>query len=386
MELVCPICGYKFETEQKKCPNCGSQLDKLLEVLRKQQLSEYSSGLNTEDLEELFEFEPSGTGYAIREYLGFENRVFVPSRYKGRAVNAIAPNAFEGADIEEINMPLSVREIGANAFSGCFKLKNARLSERCRKIGEYAFSDCTALEYIYIPDSVKEIANHTFSGCISLKRIKLPQGLEHIEEYVFENCRSLDSFMLPEHIKTIGSYAFINCYGLTKIKFNQGLFSIGDFAFSGCTGLKKALLPESLVKLGNDVFYEARSLTHLYIGESLAELSGRSFYGADSLNKFKVNPKNKTYKTDGNCILDIANVIVVGTPYTSIPTDAVGIQTWAFCGYTFNNPLFIPSTVRSIEGEAFFNNKVLFIECEEVSQPARWAYNWIVGEGEVKWG
>lgn len=386
MKLICPICGNNFDTEQGKCPNCGRQLDKLLEVLRKQQRSEESLGLSTHELEELFEFEQNGTGYAIREYLGLENKVYVPSRYRGRAVNAIAPNAFEGSDIEEVIMPISVREIGNNAFNGCFKLKSVVISERCREIGEYAFCDCTSLETLFITDSVKEIGNHAFSGCVSLKKVRLPKGLEYIEEYLFENCKNLDCIALPESVKSIGSYAFLNCYALSKIKYNEGLLSIGDFAFSGCNKLTKALLPESLVKIGNEAFYDAKELTHLYIGENLAELSGRSFYGADKLSRFKVNPNNKTYRTEGNCILDIGNVIVLGTPHTVIPLDAVGIQSWAFCGYIFTEPLFIPSTVRSVEKEGFFNNKQLCIDCGHRNKPSRWAYNWLVGIGDVNWG
>ncbi len=386
MKLICPMCGTDFDTEQGKCPNCGSQLDTLLDVLRKQRRSQELIGLSTREIEDLFEFEASGSGYAVREYLGLENRVYIPSRYKGRSVNAIAPNAFEGADIEEVIMPISIREIGTNAFNGCFKLKSVTISERCREVGNHAFCDCTSLETLFIPDSVKEIGNHAFSGCISLKRIKLPKALEYIGEYLFENCKSLECLSLPESVKNIGSYAFLNCYGLKKFKFNEGLMSIGDFAFSGCLGIKKVLLPESLVKIGNDAFYEAKGLTHLYIGENLTELSGRSFYGADNLGRFKVNPANKTYRTDGNCILDIGNVLVLGTPHTVISTDAVGIQSWAFCGYTFNEPLFIPNSIIRIERESFLNNKKLCVLCEAQERPIRWEYDWLVGEGDVFWG
>lgn len=387
MKIFCPICGNRFETNQGKCPICGSELDKILEVLKRQQRVESAcSSLKTDEIEELFELEPNGTGYAIREYLGLENKVYIPSRYRGKAVNRISQNAFEGADIEEVVMPISVREIGASAFNGCFKLKTIRLSEMCRSIGEYAFCDCTSLENIYLPDSVKEIDNHAFSGCINLKRVKLPSGLEYVNEYLFENCQNLDCLALPMKTKTIGSYAFLNCYALSKFKFSKDLTSIGDFAFSGCIGLKKVILPDNLVKLGNDAFYDAKGITHLYIGDSLAELSGRSFYGADNLQKFKVSPNNKTYKTEGNCILDVGNVLILGTPYSIIPSNVVGIQREAFCGYNFTSPLLIPDSVRSVEGEAFFNNNGLLIEAEAGEKPNKWAYNWLVGEGDVKWG
>ena len=73
-------------------------------------------------------------------------------------VERIGNHWFCEAEIERITIPASVREIGADAFFECKKLKDVIFEEgsRLEKIGQNCFYS-TRIERIVIPKGVTEI-------------------------------------------------------------------------------------------------------------------------------------------------------------------------------------------------------------------------------------
>ena len=107
---------------------------------------------------------------------------------------------------------LNVTTIGAHAFDGCSSLKDITiLPEDITSIGEYAFSNYSALT-----------------------SITLPRSITTIDEYAFSNCSALTSITLPENITTIGKEAFSNCSALTSIILPGSIITIDEEAFKGC--------------------------------------------------------------------------------------------------------------------------------------------------------
>ena len=67
-----------------------------------------------------------GLGNALRL-----SEVVVPSTYLNKDVTAIVENGFKnGINLNELKLPESIREIGANAFDGCFKLQKIVYGEK----------------------------------------------------------------------------------------------------------------------------------------------------------------------------------------------------------------------------------------------------------------
>jgi|GEM_PF-5721842 len=389
MKIKCPVCGYILEKYSDRCPNCGTPAQDILSKIKKQKENLNNVDFpkfTTAELDEIFEFVENGSGYAVNEFLGTDSKVFVPSRYRGRAVNAIKANAFEGSDVIDVYLPVSVRVIEHDAFASCFKLEKILLPSRLQEIGAAAFADCSSLTVLDIPDSVKDLGERAFSGCAKLKSIKLSKNIEYIPSYCFENCTSLSSFIFNDKIKEIESYAFLNCHGIKKIKFNEGLTSIGDYAFSGCNSLEKALLPNSLISLEDGAFYDCTSLKAVLIGEKTISLSGNSFYACNALEKFKVDPSNVEFYSEGNALIrKKGEVLVVGCKATVIPPQVLSIARGAFSGYSFDGSITIPSTVRCMEGEAVFNNTNFTIIADYPSKPKQWNDKWVIGDTTVIW-
>lgn len=70
-------------------------------------------------------------------------------------------------DTPDFTLPRGIASIDAEAFEGA-AMRVAFIPDGCSEIGDYAFKDCTRLEQIRIPASVTEIGADIFSGCSSV--------------------------------------------------------------------------------------------------------------------------------------------------------------------------------------------------------------------------
>lgn len=88
---------------------------------------------------------------------------------------------FWGSNIESVEIPASVREIGGCAFCNCENLKRVVFAEgsRLEKIGPWSFCN-TGIAEICIPNGAKEIQRGAFTRCSKLTSICLSEGLERI--------------------------------------------------------------------------------------------------------------------------------------------------------------------------------------------------------------
>ena len=97
---------------------------------------------------------------AIKKYAGYSKatEIVVPE-----GVTKIDQGAFEGATMESVVLPESLKSIDMHAFRNCKKLKNIELPERIEIIEMYAFDGCDALEEIHLPDSLQKVQYYAFA-------------------------------------------------------------------------------------------------------------------------------------------------------------------------------------------------------------------------------
>ena len=118
---------------------------------------------------------------AFRDWTNLAEVVFAP----GSRLERIGTHAFTGTALKSFVAPDALREIGEGAFACCRSLKEVRLNEGLRSVGETgvgAFQD-SGLRNAYVPSLLRKLRRETFAGCKGLKKIQIAEGcdvrLEH---------------------------------------------------------------------------------------------------------------------------------------------------------------------------------------------------------------
>lgn len=200
----------------------------------------------------------------------------------------IQDNILSGADVEEVILPDTVKEIGDSAFYGCKSLKTIELPEGLEKLGPMCFHSCEGLEEITIPSTVKEVGGAlypTFEDS-GLKKITFAEGTTGIPSSIFQGASKLTEVVLPESMKTIGSYAFMSCKSLETIHLPESLISIGNNAFYGCTSLKEITIPKGINSLGDGILgsaFEGTGIEIVYFEEGRTVIPSYAFHGCETL-------------------------------------------------------------------------------------------------------
>ena len=136
------------------------------------------------------------TGFGEARVTGYEKSrspvlLTIPSAVNGYTVTEISGDAFCGCDtLQEITLPaaLKVIEDGTSdeggsytgAFANCPNLKAIHFAgdgSLLKRIGSYAFYNCTGLEEVLLPEGLERIAYLSFAGCSAIKKVVIPASV-----------------------------------------------------------------------------------------------------------------------------------------------------------------------------------------------------------------
>ena len=200
---------------------------------------------------------------------------------------------YECTALTSVTLPTQLEEIADCAFLHCPSLPKIVFPKTLKKIGYGAFYSCVKLASFDLPDSLTEIGLAAFYGC-AVKKLTLPKNLTFLPGQVFANCRSLNSVTLPEGLVEIGEGAFARCDMLNDIAFPKSLKKIGAFAFDECSALKTLSFNEGLTEIGEYGFMYCTGLESVRFPNSLNSIQYFAFYGCSGLTEITLPKKLKT--------------------------------------------------------------------------------------------
>ena len=149
--------------------------------------------------------------YYIAGYKGTSDQARIPSLFQSKPVTKINNNTFlNNSLLTYVEIPLTVKSIGMNAFYCCTKLESAIISSSVTEIGANAFYGCIALKHIEFSadTSLTEIPRNCFSGCTSLQDATIPKGIKTISDRAFYNCTNLRDIIIIPSVTSISPNAF----------------------------------------------------------------------------------------------------------------------------------------------------------------------------------
>ena len=85
---------------------------------------------------------------------------------------------------------------GLKLIWGPYNVKDYKIKDGTRVIGNGAFRGCEYLTSIEIPDSVLSIGNYAFRGCKSLTSIAIPDTVKKIGGGLLNGCHKLRTIVL----------------------------------------------------------------------------------------------------------------------------------------------------------------------------------------------
>lgn len=153
-----------------------------------------------------------------------------------------------------------ISELPYGTFWGCRGLRELVLPHGLRKLSAACFRD-SDVERVEVPAGLEEIGSYAFQNCVRLREISFPPDsvLRRVGMGAFERS-GLESFSAPKSLQVIGSGAFYRCDRLHTVELNDGLVRLGDADSTALHGafqdsaVKRIDLPGSLRTLGQRTF------------------------------------------------------------------------------------------------------------------------------------
>ncbi len=173
-------------------------------------------------------------------------------------------------------MEYPVTEIESFAFASSW-ITSIMISDSVRMIGDQAFADCMALEWVEMPESMDSLGAFAFYRCESLLSIAVSNGITVLRNSVFRDCKALSDVYLPSSLEEIEKQAFAGCESLSDLQFPHGLRVIGDAAFRSCKSFS-TIVVEKLQTLGSEAFADCEALHFVAVG-TVEEMGSGIFSG-----------------------------------------------------------------------------------------------------------
>lgn len=162
------------------------------------------------------------------------------------------------ASVKKLILPSTLQKIGNYAFSNMTALEciyTANTSQRylpdsLTAIGSYAFQNCTSLAGTHPSTHALNCGNTGNSGASTKKTLEFGTG-------AFKNCSSIRSIYVNPNIYKTANFstgAFINANALTMLNMNNVTASFGSKAFRNCSNLSGVSFKPSVLPIHNTAF------------------------------------------------------------------------------------------------------------------------------------
>lgn len=110
------------------------------------------------------------------------------------SIEIIGKQSFYFNKMEDLRVPIGIKQICDEAFMGCRRMKTIDFKE-CKElveIGDRAFAYCKQLKSVDLRDCVKlsKLSESAFDNCYELKDLKLNDNLKHLESRILERIKN----------------------------------------------------------------------------------------------------------------------------------------------------------------------------------------------------
>lgn len=180
-----------------------------------------------------------------------------------------------GVKLNNYSIPITVNEIGEDAFNGCKNISgNINIPNSVTKIGAQSFAATSITGAMYIPASVIDIYINSFSSSENITEFIVDSENPNYSSdngIMYNKDKSIlmyaprglnvNNLTLPNEVRKINSGAFYECKGISgKIVLNDNLQEIGSNAFFQSYNIDEVIIPSSVEIIGSHCFYNVKNV------------------------------------------------------------------------------------------------------------------------------
>lgn len=332
------------------------------------------------------EMSDSFLGYLFGAESPFDHKDTVPQSLesvtltKGEKLPARA--FYECEFLSEINLPDTLKWIGAYAFQSCQYLEEIVIPKGVETIQADILKDCSYIKSLTVPfigkkksdtrsllyffdsDSITiseanipgslekvTLTNSYFATgfreCRNIKDIVLCDGIAEITGNAFYGCTALRSIYIPSTVAKISAGAFSDLSCLEEVTIDgSALTSIKNGTFRNCFALKKITIPDSVTVIGQSAFENCYALTEINIPQSVTALESNAFHSCKSLTRV-------TGCEGLTLINQYAFEKCTALESIPLPNTLISINYGAFTECTSLKSITLPESLRKLGGKAF---------------------------------
>lgn len=170
---------------------------------------------------------------------------------------------YHNQNLVSIEIPVTVKKVGAHAFESCANLQKVDLSN-AETLGERVFESCGKLTKVTLSPDLQVIPDYAFQYCGSLADVPLPSSLVSIGVSAFRECDGLSAVVMPNTVTTLNKNAYESCSSLNEMNLSQeGTPEINSSAFA-YSGLRSITIPETVTAVGGGILNGCSRLTSIF--------------------------------------------------------------------------------------------------------------------------
>ncbi len=275
-------------------------------------------------------------------------------------VTEIKENAFVGSGITKLTLPKSVQKIGDKAFNGCTFLTEIIFADggSLKSIGSQAFRG-VRISSLTIPETVEEIGIAAFADCVALKTASFAAGnkMTVVPQSIFAQSTALTHVDLPTNCEEIGPLALLGCTALETITLPQTVKVIGAKSFQDCKAFSAITLHEGITTIGELAFYNT-AISEITVPATVADKYVPVLDESGNQKKDEEgNPVTRKISGIGYGAFHTCVNLKTAKIYANI--EAIEAGTFGYC--IALESVYLPKTVKKVQGPIYYTNGKLFI-------------------------
>lgn len=190
----------------------------------------------------------------ITGYNGSDEIIVIPNEIEGKKVTRLgAANSWSSIDhgnttCKAVVLNKDLKIVGAKSFYN-WDINTILFNDGLEKIYSDSFTS-TNIEILEIPDSVTNIGELAFSSTKNLKKIKFPNNKTCEYGASCFAYSGIEEVIFPANLKS-DYVLFISCNNLKKIVIEDGNTYINDFYL--CNSIEEITIPASVTKINKSI-------------------------------------------------------------------------------------------------------------------------------------